>query len=180
MNKILFLDFDGVLNSVERARNNIPFSEFIPECVSFIQYLACQGVQVVVSSSWRRGKTRAQLGEILGVAIRGVTPAFAETGVTRGMEIKCWLDSNDELSSNYCIIDDYDDMLPEQKGRFVNTDCETGMKNIDMAKVCEILNVCLPNVKDHRVSGNISPCNTINPMSGTPVYRLVRFVFNHL
>ncbi|HUU87672.1 MAG TPA: HAD domain-containing protein [Candidatus Glassbacteria bacterium] len=50
MNKIIFLDFDGVLNYRDR------FGELVPSCVKTLSKLLIEtGAKVVISSSWRMG-----------------------------------------------------------------------------------------------------------------------------
>ena len=79
MRKILFLDFDGVLNNTEfyerRAKTRkldlaTPYSpreDFDPENMAQLADLAKRipSLQVVVSSSWRKGRRLAELREYL-------------------------------------------------------------------------------------------------------------------
>lgn len=136
--KVLFLDIDGVLNSTERARNNIPYSVFMPEGLAFLRHLVAHGVRIVVSSSWRLGRTIPQLSEALTVPVADVTPRSPFESC-RGEEIQSWLDANG--APDYCIIDDDNDMLPEQRPRFVRTTCELGMQPWHMDEVCRVLSL---------------------------------------
>lgn len=63
-----------------------------------------------------------------------------QLGVCRGNEIKEWLSRNEGKVSNYVIIDDFDDMLPEQEDHVVLTDTLIGITEWDAAKAIKILN----------------------------------------
>lgn len=133
---VLFLDIDGVLNSTDRSRNNIPYSVFMEDGLEFLRHLHSQGVAIVVSSSWRLVRSKDNLSEILGVPVHDVTPRSAFDSC-RGREIQSWLDANG--NPDYCIIDDDGDMLPEQRGRFVQTTCERGIQQQHMGDVLRVL-----------------------------------------
>ena len=136
--KVLFLDIDGVLNSTGRARNNIPYSEFIPEGLKFLRYLVSHGVLLVVSSTWRIGRSLSQLSEILTVPVFATTPV-SQSDSCRGDEIQQWLDLNER--PEYCIVDDDSDMLPNQRPMFVQTNHEYGMQSYHMAEICRVLSL---------------------------------------
>ena len=58
----------------------------------------------------------------------------------RGEEIKEWLSKHGKRISNYVIIDDMDNMLPEQQSYFVQTNPEVGITKEDSGKAISILN----------------------------------------
>jgi hypothetical protein len=58
----------------------------------------------------------------------------------RGSEIQGWLLLHGDDVSRYVIIDDMDDILPEQQSHFVQTDPEVGITNDDVKKVVHLLN----------------------------------------
>ena len=120
--KIIFLDIDGVLNHQnwfsrrhkEVNQNDVvshyPFYEFDPESVEQLNRIIDEtGAKVVVSSTWRLGRTITQLQEILDrVGFIGEvidkTPNFHAKGtdndgerigytIPRGCEIDWWLDN---------------------------------------------------------------------------------------
>ena len=122
MDKIIFLDIDGVLNHqdwyVKRQKeinkddvvSHYPFYEFDPESVNQLNRIIEEtGAKVVVSSTWRIGRTPNQLQEILDrVGFVGevidTTPHFHAKGtdndgekigytIPRGCEIDWWLDN---------------------------------------------------------------------------------------
>ena len=59
---------------------------------------------------------------------------------SRGCEIKGWLSKHGDEVSNYAIIDDMDDILPEQQPHFVWTNEEIGLTEGDAAQAIIILN----------------------------------------
>jgi hypothetical protein len=63
-----------------------------------------------------------------------------ELGVCRGNEIKEWLSKHEGEVSNYVIIDDFDDLLPEQEEYAVLTDSLIGITESDAKKAITILN----------------------------------------
>jgi hypothetical protein len=118
--KIIFLDFDGVLNHQDWYRrrmdeirdneifNHYPFYEFDPDSVNQLnRIIELTGAKVVVSSTWRLGRTVSELQEILDKVgfigeIVDITPSFYASGtdndnnkinytVPRGCEIEWWL-----------------------------------------------------------------------------------------
>lgn len=58
----------------------------------------------------------------------------------RGMEINEWLTKHGKRVSQYVIIDDMDNMLPEQQSHFVQTNPEVGITNEDAEKAISTLN----------------------------------------
>lgn len=57
----------------------------------------------------------------------------------RGEEIKEWLTKHGKRVSNYVIIDDMDNMLPEQQSHFVHTNPEVGITEENAAQAIRIL-----------------------------------------
>lgn len=90
--KLIFLDIDGVLvTSRHMVQSKKYFGhEFDPECVRNLQeVLEITEAKIVVSSSWREGRTLKQLQsifEINGIKnVIGMTPIIE--GAIRGKEI---------------------------------------------------------------------------------------------
>jgi hypothetical protein len=140
--KIVFVDVDGVLNSeayfAEKTQNgtvyapeNFPFSEFCPKAVANLNRICAEtGAFVVVSSSWRGGRSVGELKDLFNAVgftgkIKDKTPSLANT--RRGYEIQRWLDIHHERWTDYVILDDDDDMLPKQSARFIQTHFKTGL-----------------------------------------------------
>ncbi len=94
--------------------------------------------EVIVSSTWRSGKTIEELQEIFDYCggtfkVIGKTPY---TGFERGTEISKWLQENIKIETHgcnyydfhkYAIIDDDSDMLLNQKFNFFQTDNYSGL-----------------------------------------------------
>ncbi len=176
--KVIFLDFDGVLNSekwyVARHKNvdsssisaQYPFYEIDPDAVAQLNRIIAEAcAKVVVSSTWRLGRTPEQLTEILAHhdfkgEIIDVTPNFYlkshEYAIPRGCEIEWWLKKKKfqrinwsvarQLEcidaaevKNYAILDDDSDMLYTQREHFVQTSWKNGL-TAELADRCiEIL-----------------------------------------
>lgn len=140
--KILFLDIDGVLNNTPFLRANSGLCEFDPDNVLNLIYTINEtNCQIVVSSSWRYmglsgvSKVLEDVGVPKGVVI-DVTPILGCSLEGRGYEIDAWLKVNE--AESYAIVDDYNDMLPEQQGHFVLTRIKEGLTK---TKADELINV---------------------------------------
>lgn len=164
MIKIIFLDIDGVLNSHkwyhERLSRQTDLDEFDPNCVSLINKLTdVTGAKIVLSSSWRRGKSLNELKQLfkdVGITgeLIGKTPILSflcdienyHYSVPRGNEIKAWIEINryalnsKDFKLQYVIIDDESDMLYWQRNKFVQTNHDIGFTESDYNKCLKILN----------------------------------------
>ena len=58
----------------------------------------------------------------------------------RGAEIREWLRKNDKRVSHYAILDDMDNMLPEQQDHFVWIDPDIGITDGNAAQAIMTLN----------------------------------------
>jgi hypothetical protein len=114
---IIFLDIDGVLRTHKSdLENSILLNQEIPirvydrkfdsKAVSNINYIThYTNAKIVVSSTWRNNFTLQELKQIF--KDRGITTDIidkTEIGLTRGEEIREWLDRNEV--TNYVVIDD--------------------------------------------------------------------------
>ena len=127
--KVIFLDIDGVLNSAETMKMGIHLDN--KRVVLFNGILKETDAKVVISSSWRIGKTVKEIKTYLRLAglrmsrnIIGFTPTL-HTGV-RGDDIDSWLRDNKEVTQ-YVIVDDGSDFLEHQKDYLVQTEWEVGL-----------------------------------------------------
>ena len=108
--RVIFLDIDGVLAPITRWDR---YGDLDPACIQVLnEIVASAGADVVVSSTWRHGKTAPELQEILEAegfkgCVLDKTPTGA-TGVSRGEEIAAWL--AEHAVSAFVIIDDHADM----------------------------------------------------------------------
>lgn len=151
---MLFLDFDGVLNSTQTEfLSNLDFQQYSfadsAYDLNFDGYLInvlnkvmsfLPEVKIVISSSWRTHYTLEEIknrmylkGFKYTTRIVDITPY---TQISRGMDIKEYCNAN--RIGDYCILDDSNDMLPEQIERFVQTNELIGLNIIDCLKVIQI------------------------------------------
>lgn len=165
MRKIIFLDIDGVLNTQDwhsRMTKDTPRDEFgwafDPVAVENLTHIVKEtGASIVISSSWKflglaklreMWKIRNLPGIVLDITPNTVSDELLlnanldemELGVCRGNEIKEWLSRHKGKVSNYVIIDDFDDMLPEQEDHVVLTNTLIGITDFDAEKAITILN----------------------------------------
>jgi len=135
--KVIFLDIDGVLNSLRSclALGGRPHSArdwhlFDQVAVGLLRRAIEEtGAVCVLSSSWRVDIDRAPggltaLGECLGVPFIGVTRR-SRGQECRGHEIRDWLAAHEDVQ-NWAILDDSSDMLPEQMSHLVHVDLREG------------------------------------------------------
>lgn len=165
--KILFLDFDGVINSAQSATfwhnkrdqskwenemyRDWPGSlkeyiamEFCPIALSNVEEVVRRvpDLKIVVSSTWRHGETVESLKKILAPA-RLVSDAVIDVtphlgwGVARGKEIQLWLDRHQEVG-NFVIVDDDGDM-EHLSGYLVRTNSKHGFQYDDMVATVKML-----------------------------------------
>jgi hypothetical protein len=135
---LVFLDFDGVLNHAAFARARTAAREggdgaapgsFDPACVARLsRLLGASGALVVVSSTWRIGATPRRLARVLGGfgfngTIICMTPE--RPGLTRGGEIRAWLDALPTPPRSFVVIDDAPD-LDGVEHAVVRTDYQAG------------------------------------------------------
>lgn len=141
--KVLFLDIDGVVNS----RDTTNFKKLWPldQYMAFMvgQIVLGTGCEVVVSSSWRNHPKAIEVIQEAIVNVIGVTPNHSiredENGrnVTRGSEVKAWLDVHPEVTK-YAILDDDSDFYDDQP--LFKTTFQSGLTEEIRDKVIEYLN----------------------------------------
>lgn len=129
MKPAIFLDFDGVLNSL---RSTLAFGgcnrhQFDPVAVGLVARLAnAADANVVISSAWRVGSDVPDLKAILSAysvtlaqRVISMTPRGLEC---RGAEIAQWLAEHpNDHNRSFVILDDDADMLDGQLPHFVQT-----------------------------------------------------------
>lgn len=160
--KLLFLDIDGVLNSQafytvrhEQIKAGIkqrdfPLDEFCPTTIKLVNQICREtGAKVVVSSTWRHGRTVGQLQTLFNSVgatfeVIGKTPDLCrqtESGLwlsaVRGDEIKKYTDESN--CKSFVILDDDGDMLDCQKPNFIQTSRLDGLTEKHAAQAIEIL-----------------------------------------
>lgn len=162
---VMFLDVDGVLNSVRSfaagqarlkaysAENpDDPYWLKITKCtidpiaVDLINR-ACResDVKIVISSTHRMHvhDSPTKLDELknyfgsLGINPDYVIDWTARLHTPRGVEIQDWLIRHPEVKQ-YVIVDDDSDMLPEQMGNFVRCDGDIGLSYKNFVDICTL------------------------------------------
>ncbi|MFH1609333.1 MAG: HAD domain-containing protein [Candidatus Bipolaricaulota bacterium] len=142
--RIVFLDFDGVIAPAKNCEYPFPVS-IDPDCVLYLNTVTGDAAAgIVVTSQKRIGKSAGQLAQILHGAgidapVIGVTPDLPDAG--RGTEIRTWLDAHPDVES-FVILDDEDfDTARRFEGRIVLTDPFEGLRGTDVQYALMILHV---------------------------------------
>ena len=107
---MIFLDIDGVLAPIHHWDR---YGDLDPACIAVLNEIVARGgADVVVSSTWRYGRTVAQLQAMLDA--QGFTGRVIDKtptglpGAGRADEIAAWL--AEHAVDGYVIIDDHLDM----------------------------------------------------------------------
>lgn len=143
---IIFLDIDGVLNCqmfyTEQQKSGATYIEnnFCKDRIIWLNELCKEmDIKVVISSSWRIGRTVKELKEIFIEAgatfdVIDTTPHLRHEGCVRGNEIYQWIQKGESFTgcaghefNTYVIIDDDSDMLLWQREHFFQTDNYSGL-----------------------------------------------------
>jgi len=140
MEKIIFLDVDGVLNfwncwlgetpNVLRGKSKTLVLSI--DAINQLNRIVKEtGAKIVLSSTWRRFKDHYDFllespieGEIIGETPDLLYDLSRET--SRGLEIKEWLENEYGEECKFVILDDDDDMA-DLIDHFIQTDFETGL-----------------------------------------------------
>jgi hypothetical protein len=177
--KVVFLDFDGVLNHVafyqgqlreERAANPPgapPVPPFDRACVARLNdLLTAAGALVAVSSSWRTGSSIVRLTDLLGRrgftgTIIGITPEIGD----RGKEIQAWLNTLPAPPAAFVVLDDDGGgwMDPVQD-RLVQTDFMAGgLTEGKVNEALKMLGVCPCEGESDDTGPHIQACRWSDP-----------------
>lgn len=167
--KIIFLDIDGVLNhqafyskryELMKAKNysvEHPLSEFCPDSINNLNTLIAEtDAKVVISSTWRMGRTVDELQSILNCVgfigeVIGCTPNLKGDDCMRGNEIHKWIKDACKTMpefegvdyynfTEYVILDDDSDMLYWQRNNFLLIDRFVGLTMGAVFQAKKILN----------------------------------------
>lgn len=157
--KVIFLDIDGVLNNdsyseyyagLRRSEANTTAIYDPDSIVSLNNITRATGAVIVVSSAWR------------AMGMDKLTPILREWGVEaeiigetdqldnapRGWEIEKWMGDWDWSKGtkrgtqieSYLILDDYSDMMYDQRYNFIKTDSDIGLQTVHESHAIDILN----------------------------------------
>lgn len=145
--KLVFLDFDGVLNSqafFREDRSRYMSTRLDRSAVARVSRIVERtGAKIVVSSTWRIGKGLAELVAVLSRHgfvgdVIDVTPVIEHQVPERWREIDAWLVANAGRWSAFVILDDLPDMGPHA-ARHVRTELEDGLLDVHVERAVELL-----------------------------------------
>ncbi len=144
------MDYDGVVNISLWNGKGTKRSFCYPEDGKVNHFQAVQWVSefclrchydIVVTSTWRSEPNYKEClingGLRKGIEILGATDDLSSEGGKRGDEIKLYLENHPEIKY-YIIVDDVDEMLPEQREHFVKTEIEYGFCEREMKRCIDI------------------------------------------
>ena len=159
--KIIFLDIDGVLSprwwNSDKQSDNYGCLFDAKAVANLAKIVEETEADIVISSSWKNiglvelqnmWRDRGLPGKIVDI-----TPDYMSDELLlkedssnmdylyeRGSEIQGWLLLHGDDVGRYVIIDDMDDILPEQLSHFVQTDPEFGITIDEVKKIVHLLN----------------------------------------
>ena len=161
MRKVIFLDIDGVLSprwwDSDKQSDNYGRLFDAKAVANLSKIVEETEAEIVISSSWKNvGLVELQnmwRDRNLPGKIVDITPDYMSDELLlkedssnmdylyeRGSEIQGWLLLHGDDVGRYVIIDDMDDILPEQLSHFVQTDPEFGITIDDVKKIVHLLN----------------------------------------
>ena len=136
--RVIFLDFDGVVAPIRRWDR---YEDLDATCIQVLNEIVNGSrADVVVSSTWRHGKTVAELQQMLDAKgftgrVVDMTPTLP-AGADRAEEIAAWLAGNDV--AGYVIIDDHV-VGGELRSRLMLTEPGYGLRPADAPRTIATL-----------------------------------------
>jgi hypothetical protein len=156
--KVLFLDFDGVLNSHKflRAASG-GMDRLDPAAVKRLNTIVARsGAKVVISSTWRIKRSLAELratlaalgfeGEVIDKTPELPSAGYGDPFLARCEEIQAWISGRSEPLESFAILDDA--YLEAVVQFLVQTELETGLSDEHVAAALEILGELLEDRAD--------------------------------
>ena len=149
--KVIFLDFDGVLNSYKYLMNSETYGVAIDpsRMVLLKQIVDAANAKIVLSTSWREHWSKDLTGcNSTGVLINNIFSEYGlqvydktpELHTRREIEIKSWLDRHPEVK-NFVVLDDSLLSADYLNGHFIKTsNYFDGLDQTDVQKAMDILN----------------------------------------
>lgn len=137
--KVVFLDFDGVLNNFKDRNFGEQFSA--SSCRNFNALVKrVPDLKIVISSSWRHNGLEycKSVLEKNGINSDNVIDRTGKEDGIRGNQIQAWLDRNQDVTA-FAIIDDNSDM-GNLKSKLVKTNGFVGLTETEVDLAVEILN----------------------------------------
>ena len=167
MEKVIFLDFDGVLNTrkyqdhlkADGERRADEFGLlFDPDAVENLRKIveAVPDVYIVINSTWKYDglDTMRTMWKKRGLpgAIHSITPSYVPDFSTfipddmsidmlagKGYDIKQWIEDYTPKGCHYVILDDDHRILPEQMPHLIQIDGNVGLTEEDSIRVIKML-----------------------------------------
>ena len=140
--RIVFLDFDGVLNSERSTQQLGTRYRFARSSVEALNDLLRHSeARIVITSSWRESWSLRENAEFLerdGVLPSRVVGKTPTLGQERGLEIEAWLRSAPYAVASFVILDDRDDMAMH-RGRLVQVSPLVGLSLAQAQRAIELL-----------------------------------------
>lgn len=150
---IIFLDIDGVLNSIDLmiasgGEDKLGREQLDIVSVGLLRSLCLKtNAYIVVSSTWRKIYSKGEFNSIFRKydwpefknILLGFTPVLHSR---RGFEIEQWLNdyqAKNKMRVNYLIFDDDSDMLPTQLDNFIHVSNINGFRSEHYAKALRLL-----------------------------------------
>lgn len=126
--KILFLDIDGVMNTMELLTPENGYRYICPERVKLLKHIVDEtGCKIVLSSAWRTAKRERNM--VREALAKENLKFISETPITcaypRCNEIMEWLMMAGQTVEDYVILDDWEDA--GIKGHFFHTHEDVGL-----------------------------------------------------
>ena len=168
--KVIFLDVDGVLNN---CRTKARCGEYMGIDTALVKQLKkivdATEAEIVLSSTWRLGYNREHqelanhskyLANKLGkqhMRVVGYTPDLGHMGILRGQEIREWLNKNDDVVTEWVVLDDeyFGDFATHGiDTHWVKTDTDEGLTDADVEHAIRILNGELNEKKSEEEKAN--------------------------
>ena len=149
--KVIFLDFDGVLNSAKYLLGCGDCGMAIDptRMVLLMRIVDATGAKIVLSTSWREHWSKDLAScDSTGVLINNIFSEYGlqildkmpELHTRREIEIKSWLDEHPEVE-NYVVFDDRLLSADYLYGHFIKTsNYLDGLDEMDVQKAIAILN----------------------------------------
>ncbi|WP_166237763.1 HAD domain-containing protein [Paenibacillus turpanensis] len=157
--RIIFLDIDGVINTVRNLQFQGAGADTRPDQIrldplpllSLKEMIEVTNAYIVVTSSWRKKRETSRLWKVFMKAMEeaglqsrviGVTPELdkPEESAERWQEIQLWLEQNKRLKiKGIVILDDQESMGDYTKTHFVHCDPYDGLTKPLMKKAVQVL-----------------------------------------
>lgn len=113
MNKVIFLDFDGVIRvDVSEGGWGMGCTDFCATSIGLVEKVVeATGAQVVISSDWRLSHNRKEICKLIGPVLAAALHNDWKTmdGGERWEEVAAWLDEHPE--TGFVILDDLKELF---------------------------------------------------------------------